>query len=187
MGKQRKGCVVKKGGRLYVKVAYTDDLGRRRELMRRAQNKKHAQELKKQLGKQLASAEPGKQRAEIDAQKLIFAKVADVYEAARLAPAQYVGDRKDSGLRSLRTPKAYLKRLVEHFGVARIRSITYNQIDEYRLSLLAEKLSIASTNRIPALLRSVFNFAKREKWITESPRSFRAGVARVMARFGRNR
>jgi hypothetical protein len=49
MGKQRKGCVVKKGGRFCVRVAYTDDLGPRRELMRRAQNKKHAQELKSVL------------------------------------------------------------------------------------------------------------------------------------------
>lgn len=133
--------------------------------MRRAQNKKHAQELKKQLVKQLASAEPGKQRAELDAQKLTFAIVADRYEAASLVPAEYFGDIKIRGLRSLRTPKAYLQRLVEHFGAARIRSITYSQVDEFRLSLLAQKLSIASTNRILALLRSVFNFAKREKWI----------------------
>jgi integrase len=169
MGKQRKGCIVKRDGRLYVRVAYTDDLGKRRELMRRAQNKKHAQELKKQLLKELASAEPGKQRAELDAQNLTFAKVAAAYEAAKLVPAEYVGDRKIRGLRSLRTPKAYLQRLVEHFGGARIRSITYNQVDEYRLSLLAEKLAIASANRILALLRSVFNFAKREGWISKTP------------------
>ena len=169
MGKQRKGSVVERGGRLYVRVAYTDDLGRRRELMRRAQNKKHARELQKQLVKQLASAEPGNQRAELDAQKLTFAKAAAAYEAQRLIPAQYVGDRKVAGLRSLKTPKAYLKRLVEHFGCARIRSITYSQVDEYRLSLLAEKLTIASTNRILALLRAVFNFCKREGWLTKSP------------------
>jgi len=169
MGKQRKGCVVKRGGRLYVRIAYTGQLGRRRELMRRAQNKKHAQELKKQLVKQLASVEPGKQRAELDAQKLTFAKVAAAYEAARLVPAQYVGDRIVSGLRSLRIPKPYLQRLVEHFGPARIRSITYSQVDEFRYSLLAQKLSIAPTNRILALLGSVFNFAKGEEWITKSP------------------
>jgi len=42
-------------------------------------------------------------------------------------------------------------------------------VDEYRLSLLAEKLTIASTNRILALLRAVFNFCKREGWLTKSP------------------
>jgi hypothetical protein len=67
-------------------VAHTDSLGKRRELMRRAKDKKHARELKKQLVKELASAE-GNPRAEIDAQKMTFAKVAAAYEAARLIPA----------------------------------------------------------------------------------------------------
>ena len=58
MGKQRKGSVVERGGRLYVRVAYTDQLGQRRELMRRARDKKHARQLQKELVKQLDSAEP---------------------------------------------------------------------------------------------------------------------------------
>jgi hypothetical protein len=114
MSKERKGCIIERAGKLYVRVSYTDNVGKRRELMRRAQNKKHGRELQRQLVKQLASAEPGNQRAELDAQKLTFAEVAVRYEATRLIPAQYVGDRKVPGLRSLRTPKAYLKRLVEH-------------------------------------------------------------------------
>ncbi len=52
MSKGRKGCIVERAGRLYVRVVYTDQLGLRRELMRRAQNKKHAMELKKQLVKE---------------------------------------------------------------------------------------------------------------------------------------
>lgn len=167
--KERKGFIVERAGKLYVRISYTDSLGKRRELMRRAQNKKHARELKKQLVKQLDSAEPGNQRAELDAQKLTFAKVADRYEATRLIPARYVNNRKVAGLRSLRGPKAYIKRLAEQFGNTRIRSITYSQVDEYRLSLLAEGLSITSVNRILALLRAVFNFSKREGWITKSP------------------
>ena len=74
--------------------------------MRRARNRKHAKELQKQLVKELASAEPGNQRAELDAQKLTFSKVADRYEAIKLIPAVYVGDRKVAGLRSLRTQKS---------------------------------------------------------------------------------
>jgi integrase len=169
MARERKGCVIERSGRLYVRVQWTDSLGKRRELMRRAQNKKHARQLRKELVKQLDSAEPGNQRAELDAQKITFKELADKYEAARLVPAEYVGDVKIRGLRSLRTPKAYLKRLVEHFGAARIRAITYNDIDQFRLSLLAGGLKIASANRILALLRSVFNFAKNEKWLTRSP------------------
>src|SRR5215475_13577668 len=178
MGKKRQGSIVKKAGKLYVRVAYTDSLGKRRELMRRAQNRKHAQELKKQLVKDLDSAKENP-RAELDAQKLTFGKVAAAYESVKLIEAQYSGDRKVAGLRSLKTPKAYLKRLVEHFGNARIRSITYSQINQYRLSLLAGGLKIASANRILALLRSVFVFAKLEKWITASP--FEAGEPLICA------
>jgi hypothetical protein len=65
--------------------------------MRRAQNKKHAKELQKQLVKQLASAEPGQRRTELGAQKLTFAKVAAAYETARPVPAVYSGDIKIRG------------------------------------------------------------------------------------------
>jgi hypothetical protein len=99
MGKERKGSIVERAGKLYVRINYTDSLGKRRELMRRAQNKQHARELKKQLVKQLDSAEENP-RAELDAQKLTFAKVAAAYEASRLIPAEYVGDRKIRGHRS---------------------------------------------------------------------------------------
>jgi integrase len=95
--------------------------------------------------------------------------VAERYEAAKLIPAVYVGDKKVAGLRSLKAPKIYLKRLVEHFGAARIRSITYSAVDAYRLKRLAEGLSIASVNRELALLRSIFNFAKQEWIITRTP------------------
>jgi integrase len=179
MGKDRRGWIVEREGKLYVRVSYTDNLGKERELMRRAKDRKHARQLQKDLVKQLDSAEHGNQRAEIDGQKLTFAKIADQYAEVRLIEAVYVGDIKVTGLRSLRTPKAYLKRLVEHFGNARIRSITYNQIDQYRLSLLAEGLTIASVNRHLALLRSVFNFCKREGYIARSP--FEAGAPLINA------
>jgi integrase len=178
MGKDRRGWIVEREGKLFVRVSYTDNLGKERELMRRARDKKHAGELKRQLVKQLDSAE-GNPRAEIDAQKLTFAKVAERYEAVRLIEAQYIGDRKVCGLRSLRTPKTYLKRLVEHFGNARIRSITYSQVDQYRLKRLSEGLTIASVNRELSLLRSVFNFGKREGIISRTP--FEMGAPLISA------
>src|SRR5262245_25559 len=57
MANERKGFIVERDGRLYVRIQWTDNLGRRRELMRRAQDKKHARELKKELVKQLDSAD----------------------------------------------------------------------------------------------------------------------------------
>ncbi|HEU0184956.1 MAG TPA: hypothetical protein VFS27_06550 [Blastocatellia bacterium] len=104
MSKERQDCIVERDGKLYVRISYTDFLGKRRELMRRATDKKRAGELKKQLVKQLDSAEPGDQRAELGARKLTFAKAADRYEAVKLIPAQYVGDRRAYGTAQQRRP-----------------------------------------------------------------------------------
>jgi hypothetical protein len=42
MGKDRRGWIVEREGKLFVRVSYTDNLGKERELMRRARDKKHA-------------------------------------------------------------------------------------------------------------------------------------------------
>ena len=64
-------------------MSYTDSLGKRRELMRRAEDRKHARQLRKDLVKQLDSPEG---RTEIDTQRITFAKVAERYEEVRLIP-----------------------------------------------------------------------------------------------------
>jgi hypothetical protein len=94
---ERKGFVVEKGGKLYVRVQWTDSLGKRRELMRRAQDRKHARELKKELVKQLDSADAEQKLA---AEKTTFRELAERYEAQKLIPAVYAGDRKVEGRRN---------------------------------------------------------------------------------------
>jgi hypothetical protein len=74
MGKQT-GFVVERNGKLYIGVTYIDDLGKKRELMRRANDRKHSRQLQKELVKKLDSDDG---RADIDAEKTTFAKVADV-------------------------------------------------------------------------------------------------------------
>jgi hypothetical protein len=148
MTRPRKGFIFEKVGKLYVRICYTDSLGKPRELMRRAKDKQHVRELRKQLIKQLDSAN-GNERAELDGAKLTFRQLAERYEAVRLIPARYVGDppRKVAGLRSFETSKLQLRFLVEHFGNARVRNITHSQIDEYHLKRLGAGLKISSTNR----------------------------------------
>ena len=138
---------------MYVRVCYKDGLGKSRELMRRAKDRKHARQLRKELVKQVDSANRGEQTTDVGTDKTSFAKIAERYEAIKLIPAKYVGDTEIAGLRSLRTPKSYLKRLVEHFRNARILSITYSQVDEYGLKRLKEGGTIASANHELALLR----------------------------------
>jgi integrase len=164
--KERKGFVVKREGKLYVRIGYTDSLGKRRELMRKAQDRKHARELQKDLVRQLDSAQVEKK---LKSEKVTFGEIASQYRDLKLIPAQYVGDRKVSGLRSLQSPLLWIQLLIDHFGKCRLHSITHSQIDQYRLKRLSEGLSIASTNRELELLRSVLNFAKREGLIDRTP------------------
>jgi integrase len=141
-------------------------VGKRRELMRRATDKKHARELKKQLVKQLDSADIEQKLA---AEKATFKDLAKQYKAQNLIEAQYVGERKVAGRRSLKSPLYWIQLLVEHFGNAKLRFITYSAVDGYRLKRLNEGLSIASVNRELELLRAILNYAKREGLIEKTP------------------
>src|SRR5215510_14230282 len=98
-------------GRIYARITYTDDSGNRRDLMRLAESKSHAKELAAQMRQELKDHGS---RA-VDADRMTFAELAKYYEEDRLIPAQYQDDRKVAGLRSLSSPKLYLKTLVEHF------------------------------------------------------------------------
>jgi integrase len=164
--KERSGFIVERAGKLYVRVSYTDSLGKRRELMRRATDRQHARQLKKDLVKQLDSADAEQKLA---AEKTSFREVAERYKEQKLIPAQYVGDRKVAGRRSLESPLRWIQLLIDHFGNARLRFITHSAIDAYRLQRLQAGLSIASTNRELELLRSVLNYAKREGLIDKTP------------------
>jgi integrase len=166
MSNERKGFIVERNGRLYVRIQWTDNLGKRRELMRRAKDRKHARELKKQLVKQLDSADAEHRLA---AEKATFKDIAERYKAQNLIEAQYVGDRKVAGRRSLQAPLHWFQLLVEYFGSARLRSITHSAVDGYRLKRLSDGLEISSVNRELELLRAILNYAKREGLIDKTP------------------
>lgn len=166
MSNERKGFIVERAGKLFVRIQWTDNLGKRRELMRRAKDRKHARELKKELVKQLDSADA---ELRLTAEKTTFKELAERYKAQNLIEAQYVGDRKVAGRRSLQAPLHWLQLLVEHFGRARLRSITHSAVDAYRLKRLSEGLEISSTNRELELLRAVLNYGKREGLIDKTP------------------
>jgi len=63
MGKERKGSIVEGDGKFHVRISYTDSLGKKRELMRRANDIKHARQLQKESVKKL---DPADGRADID-------------------------------------------------------------------------------------------------------------------------
>lgn len=175
--KTRTGYVFKKGKRWVARVTYTDESGRRRDIARYCKTKTEAMLARSKLLRQLE--ERGEKAIEGD--KMTFAAAADRFEQLKLIPAQYVGDVKVAGLRSL-NPKIYLKVLKSHFGSRRLRAITHADIEAFKLKRLATPIkqgkgenaterprAVASVNRELELLRAIFNFAKRQRWISVSP------------------
>jgi len=166
MPKDRTGFIIEKGEKIYARICYTDATGIRRELKRRASDRTEAKKLLKELQIQLDADDRDRQ---LVAERMTFEQLAKRYGEFKHIPAEYVGDRKVAGLRSLEAPKHWLKRLVAHFGKRRIRSITHSEIESYKLKILREGKAIATANRELEVLRACMNFAKREGWLIRTP------------------
>jgi len=160
-----------RNGKVYARITYVDAAGRRRDVMRLAESKSHAKEVAAQLLRELK--DHGSRV--IDADRMKFAELARYYEEDRVTPAKYHGDRKTSGLRSLKPVKLNLKTLVEHFGNRLVKTITPTDIEKFKVARLdtdsvrGGKRAIASVNRELEVLRAVFSYARREGWVIRSP------------------
>ena len=174
MSRERKGSIVKrKDGSLFARVTFVDSTGKRKDKLKRADNRTHAKDLIKEMLREVD--DNGEQS--LDAKKMTFADLAKHYEDHYLTEAKYKNGKKESGLRSLNTPKRFLKTLTARFGRKRLRELTYGDVRAYRVVRLETKTrhdkerSITSVNRELALLRRMFNIAKREGWLLKNPMS----------------
>ena len=172
MGSTRQKDYRVRGDKVYARITYVDASGKRRDVMRLAESKSHAKELAAQMRRDLK--DHGSRV--VDADRLKFKEMAKYYEEDQVKPAKYHGDRKVSGLRSLKPVLLNLKTLVAHFGNRYIKTITPTDIQRFKTKRLETKavrgkgnLTIATVNRELELLRAVFSYAKREGWIIRSP------------------
>lgn len=158
-------------GQLYARFVYTDSSGKRREKHLKADSKLQARELYDQMKREFKDY--GQQT--IDSSRMTFRQLAKVYEEHKLIPAEYVGERKVAGLRSLAAPQIFLATLTNHFGSRPLKAITYADIEKFKRARLktqtvqGKERSITSVNRELEILRAVLNYAKREGWILKSP------------------
>jgi integrase len=79
-------------------------------------------------------------------------------------------------MRSYKQVHWHLLPLIEYFGRKIIKSITGSDVQKYKLHRLdtptrfgGGQRAVASVNRELALLRSIFNHAKSENWVSRSP------------------
>lgn len=175
MAREKTGCIVKRKDRpgLWVRVKYKDAEGKEKVIQRKVDTRTEGKLVIKKL---LREIEDHGAKI-IDGDRLTFAKLAEQYKERKLQPPTYKGETKVSGLRSYESLRRRLATLIEHFGNKRIRNITHAEIEKFKLARLKAKnkrrpdaeLQMATVNRELQLLRAVFNFAKRQGWVTRNP------------------
>jgi integrase len=158
-------------GQIYARFIFTDGEGKKREKHIQAESKTDARRLYQQLKRDFE--DHGEQS--VDARRMRFRQLADIYEKARLQPAEYKGERKVAGRRSYKSPQTHLRMLIAEFGAKHIRSITHTDIERFKLKRLktvtvrGKERSIASVNRELEVMRAAMRFAARSGWIIKSP------------------
>jgi integrase len=172
MAKERSGYTYQDcNGRWYARLTFTNEQGKRRDIKRRAESEKAA---KKTLTELLREVEDVGLKI-LDASTLTFAQLSDFFQEHYLKPAEYVGEVKVSGVRSIVPALAALKALRAHFNNRLVRSITYSEIRSYkalRLKTLTRydgQRSIASVNRELSKLKRLLNLAVQEQWLHRNP------------------
>jgi integrase len=120
----------------------------------------------------------------LEGANITFKALADEYERTALIPPKYIGDRKVAGQRSYRNRRSLLGHLRAYFGKNRLREITPNLIQQYRLRRLdtpivftdkegketvTRRRSISAVNRELQLLRRILNVAVAEGLMIRNP------------------
>lgn len=194
--KRRKdGSIKTINGTIYARIQYIDETsGKRKERVRRAENRTEAWKLVKEMRGELQNH--GEKILNSD--KLSFKDLAERFDKVRLVEAVYCGGKKVAGRRSFKPAKSALKPLLEYFGRRAVRNIKLSDLQSYKVQRLQtpveieinrkvkindesrkkyriEKIKVirprklSTVNRELQLLRAIFNFAKSDKILNESP------------------
>jgi integrase len=165
-----------KGKKLSKKIwvarcIYLDENGKRREKTKEARTEAEAKDFQREFEAQFKRS-GGR---ELEAARMTFNELADYYEKHFAKAAEYIGDRKVAGLRSVAAVKTYLSVLREHFGHRKLKTITYGHLRDFRALRLktptvhGKQRSIGAVNRELACLRRMLNVAQSEGWIPKNP------------------
>lgn len=122
MPRERKGSILSRDGKLYARVQFTDESGKRRDITRKAESRTHARQIIRQLLKEIESSTP----KQLDAVNMTFRELADYYTNNYLHEAIYVGDKKVSGV------GAVMKRTISEKHFAEICGLSYGYVKALR-------------------------------------------------------
>lgn len=181
--------------RILARVGYTDENGRRRDVIRAAESRTDARDKVKEILDDLQSRENGGADM-FNAKRLTFADLVAYFKKYYLKPAEYVDGRKISGVRSVKPAESAVNALIAYFGGKRkLLTIRYSDLLAYKESRLKQPTpadlarhkrelennpeaevrvtrKIATVNRELDKLRRMFSIAEREKWIKPDQNPF---------------
>ncbi|HEX8749444.1 MAG TPA: tyrosine-type recombinase/integrase [Pyrinomonadaceae bacterium] len=172
MAKDRSGYVFQnQKGAWYARTTITDAKGKRRNIKRRAKDKKDAKSILKRMLKEIEE----QALQSVDCLNRTFNDLADFYAANYCKPAEYVDGKKVTGLRDVQRAQSVLVRFREYFGKRLLKDTTYNDVRSYYLMRLKQKThnkrppTIATMNRELGVLRRIFHIGVREGWLSRNP------------------
>lgn len=187
MARERKGSIVKRNGKIYARIQFKDENGKRRDLWRKAGSQKEARVVIKGLLREVETASA----QQLDNRNMTLAGLADHYIRNYLQEAVYVGNKKVSGVRGVEAAIYAVKPVVEHFKLKPIKNITYGDIREYKqirfktLTKHGQQRSVAAVNKELSKLKRMLNIAVREQWLSRNP--FDNGESLISDEVHRNR
>ena len=153
-------------------ISYTDpETNRRVDVRRRFESegeaRRHLWEIQQQLSKKGTIDKTIKQ--------MTVAEVAARYEAEKLIPAVFRDGRHVAGRIGLVAPKANLKVIVAAFGSRKIKSITYGDLERFRVERLqtptryGKPRSLRTVHGEISTLHSLMTFALHHGWLDANP------------------
>lgn len=171
MAKERTGYVFQNNDNWYARITFTDSSGNRRNIKRTAKSEAEAKKILKKVLRELE--EEGEQA--FDAANITFRDLANHYETHFCQPAEYVNNRKISGLRDVERAKSVLPHFREFFRDKKLRAITYGDLVSFRRlrmntpTHMKNPRTVGTMNRELGILRRIFNIALAEMWIKRNP------------------
>ena len=178
-----------KNGKWFARITMSDSSGKRRNIIRRANDKAEAKYILKLIRREIEVSGSNY----IETSQINFADLADFYEKNYIKPATFIDERKISGLRDWKHISAFLKIFREFFGKQKLKDITYSHLVSFRALRLKtptqykNQRTITTVNRELTSLRRIFNIAVQENWLVKNPFNCGESLIQISAERKRER
>src|SRR5262249_48734893 len=170
---------LQKKGKWYGRLRITSaPSGKPKEYARQARNKTHARQIADEFEEKYITGGVDA----LEAENMTFADLVGHFKQKRLIDPAYLGERKVAGYKHKEKLESRINRLGEHFGPRLIAEITLPMIEDYKLLLIKtptkrkRERSPYDVNHQLRTLRLLLNFAKKNRWLKETPFEFAEAI-----------